>query len=127
MRTLAGLLFGEHGDIGDQGAQQPLAVLAAGVGRVPEPGQVGGEFLQFGPAGQRRQRVAGVLQRLLGFGEGGEPGLPAGFQAAGDQPVLRLDLAESALGAAGLIAGPFDGELGGPAGPLVPARDLIGC
>ena len=94
---------------------------------MPECGQVGGEFLQVGPAGQRRQRVAGVLQCLPGFGQGGEPGLPAGLQAAGDQPVLRLDLAESALGAVGLIPRAFDGELGGPAGPLVPAGHLIGC
>ena len=123
---LAGSLLGEQGDVGDQGAQQPFAVLGAGGGRVPERGQVSGEFLQLRPAGQRRQRVPGGLKRLPGLGEGGEPGLPAGLQGAGDQPVLRLDLAERALGPVGVIAGTLHGEFGGPADPLVPARDLVG-
>jgi hypothetical protein len=43
-----------QGDVGDQGAQQPFAVFGAGGGRVPEGGQVGGEFLQVSAAGQRR-------------------------------------------------------------------------
>src|SRR4029077_9015131 len=81
---LAAVGAGQHGDVGDQGAQQAFAVPGAGGGRVPEPGQVSGEFLQVVPAGQRRQRVLGGLERLLGFGQGGEPGLPAGFQGAGD-------------------------------------------
>jgi hypothetical protein len=103
--------FGQYGDVGDQGAQQPLAVLVAGGRVVPEGGQVGGEFLQLGPAGQRRQRVAGGLQRLPGLGQGGEPGLPAGLQAAGDQPVLRLDRAKGALGPVGVVAGALDSQL----------------
>ena len=118
--------LGQQGDVGDQGAQQPLAVPGAGGGRVPQGGQVSGEFLQLGPAGQRRQRVLGGLQRLLGLGEGGEPGLPAGLQGAGDQPVLRLDGAEGPLGPVSVVAGAFHRELGGPADPLVPAGDLIG-
>jgi hypothetical protein len=39
--------FSEQGDIGDHVAQQPFTVLMAGGGRVPEPGQVAGEFLQL--------------------------------------------------------------------------------
>jgi hypothetical protein len=35
---LAMVGFGERGDVGDHGAQQPFAVLVAGGGRVPEPG-----------------------------------------------------------------------------------------
>ena len=104
-----------------------LRSLLLVAGACQSRGQVGGEFLQLGPAGQRRQRVGGVLQCLLGLGQGGEPGLPAGLQAAGDQPVLRLDLAEGALGPVGVVAGAFDGELGGPADPLVPAGHLVGC
>ena len=118
--------LGQHGDVGDQGAQQPFAVPGAGGRRVPQGGQVSGEFLQVVPAGQRRQRVLGGLQRLLGFSEGGEPGLPSGLQGAGDQPVLRLDLAERPLGAVGLVAGTLHGELGRPADPLVLAGHLIG-
>src|SRR6266542_2769174 len=117
--------FGQYGDVGDQGAQQPLAVLAAGGRGVPQPGQVGGEFFQLGPARQRRQRFGGGLQRLLGLGEGGEPGLPAGFQAAGDQPVLRLAGAKGALGPVGVVTGAFDRELSGPADPLAPAGHLV--
>ena len=119
--------FGQQGDVGDQGAQQPLAVFTAGRRGMPQPGQVGGEFLQLGPAGQRRQRLGSGLQRLPGLGEGGEPGFPAGFQAAGDQPVLRLAGAKGALGPVGVVAGAFDGELGGAADPLVPAGHLAGC
>ena len=47
----AGVGLREQGDVGDEGAQQPFAVFAAGGGCVPEAGQVGGELLQLGPAG----------------------------------------------------------------------------
>ena len=94
---------------------------------MPQRGQVGGEFLQAGPVRQRREGGLGGLQGLLGVGERGEPGFPAGFQGAGDQPVLRLDLAEGPLGAVGLIAGALDGQLGCPACPLVLAGHLAGC
>jgi hypothetical protein len=113
--------LGQRGDIGDQGAQQPLAVLVAGGGGIPQPGQVGGDLLQLRPAWQRRQRL-GVQQCLLGLGEGGEPGFPAGFQRAGDEPVLRLDLAEGALGAVSVVAGALDGQLCGAAGPAGAGR-----
>src|SRR6266496_741356 len=72
--------FGQYGDVGDQGAQQPLAVLAAGGRGVPQPGQVGGEFFQLGPARQRRQRFGGGGARgarqpraVLAAGGGGVP------------------------------------------------------
>ncbi len=118
--------LGQHGDVGDQGAQQPFAVPGAGGRRVPQGGQVSGEFLQVVPARQRRQRVLGGLQRLIGFSQGGEPGLPAGLQGAGDQPVLRLDLAERAFGAVGVVAGTLNGQLGGPADALAAAGHLVG-
>ena len=122
IRDFAAVGLGQHADVGDQGAQQPFAVPGAGGRRVPQGGQVSGEFLQVVPAGQRRQRVLGGHQRLLGFSQGGKPGLPPRLQGAGDQPVLRLDLAERALGAVGVIAGTLDGELGGPAHALAAAR-----
>src|ERR1019366_1481850 len=118
--------LGQQGDVGDQGAQQPLAVLVAGGRGMPQARQVGGEFLQVSLAGQRRQRGGGSLERLPGLGQGGEPGLPAGFQAAGDQAVLRFDGAEGALGPVSVVAGPFDGELGGPADPPMAGGDLVG-
>ncbi|MGV9869421.1 hypothetical protein [Rhodococcus koreensis] len=44
----------------------------------------------------------GCCQGVLGLGQGGELGLPAGLQAAGDEPGLRLDRAEGAFGPVGL-------------------------
>ena len=96
-----------------------LRSLLAGGRGAPECGQVGGEFLQLGPARQRRQRFAGGLQRLLGLGEEGEPGLPAGLQAPGDQPVFRLAGAEGALGPVGVVTRAFDRKLSRAADPLV--------
>ena len=93
---------------------------------MPQRGQVGGEFGQAGPVRQRRQGVLGGCQGLPGVGERGELGFPPGFQGAGDQPVLRLDLAEGPLGAVCLIPGAFDGELGRAARPLVLAGHLAG-
>lgn len=69
--------------------------------------------------------MLGGGQSLLGFGQGGEFGFPAGLQGAGDQPVFWLDLVEGAFGAVGFVAGAFDGELGGPAEALVAVGDLV--
>ena len=49
------------------------------------------------------------MQGLLGVSQRSELGFPPGFQGAGDQPVLRLDLAEGPLGAVCLIPGTLDG------------------
>src|SRR4029077_16645866 len=43
---LGGVGFGQQRDIGDQGAQQPFAVLVAGGGRPPECGEIGCQVLQ---------------------------------------------------------------------------------
>src|ERR1019366_2043068 len=42
--SFAAVGFGQQGDVGDQGAQQPLAVLGGGGAGVPGGAQVGGEF-----------------------------------------------------------------------------------
>ena len=85
------------GDVGEQGAQQPLAVFIAG-GRVgPQGGQVRdgrGELVRGGQLGLGRALRG---QCGLGVGQASQPGLPAGFQGAGDQPVLRLAGQEGAL------------------------------
>ena len=99
-------------DLVQQGAQQLLAVLVGGGGRVPDLVQVVAEGQDRVPcsaavraagrcclaAGQLVPASASCLQR----------GVPLGFQAAGDQPVLRVDRAVAALGAAGLVAGLLD-------------------
>jgi hypothetical protein len=113
-------------DVGDQGAQQALAVPGGSGGSVPQRRQVGGECGQAGPARQRRQRGLRGLQRVLGVGRGGEL-FPPGLRGAGGQSVLGLDLGEGPFGAVCLIAGGFDADLGGPAGPLVLAGHLVRC
>ena len=118
--------LGEHGDVGDQGAQQPFAVPRGGGVGVPEPGQVADQGLQVGPGGQRWGGVAGGRQRRLGLGEGGQAGLPAGFEGADDQPVLRFGGVEGPLGPVGVVAGAFHGQLGGPARPGAAVGDLVG-
>ena len=122
-----GILGGRgEGHVAEQGAQQALAVLVAGGRGGPQGGQVGDGSRQLVGAGELGPggRLGG--QRGLGLGEVGEPGLPPGLQAAGDQPVLRLAGQEGALGAVSLVAGTLDGELGGPHRPLAPVGDLVG-
>ena len=65
-------------------------------------------------------------QGVFGVGQGGEFGFPPGFQCSCDQPVLRFDGVEGAFGAVGVVAGAFDGELGGAAEAVVPVGDLVG-
>ncbi|WP_167372152.1 hypothetical protein [Rhodococcus koreensis] len=74
-------------DAGGGGKRRPEATVV----RVPpaRPGSGGSVSLGCG-------------QGALGLGQGGELGLPAGLQAAGDEPVLRLDRAEGAFGPVGL-------------------------
>jgi hypothetical protein len=44
----------------------------------------------------------------LGVGEGLQRGVPFGFQAAGDQPVVGVDGAVAVFGATGLVSGLFE-------------------
>ena len=92
-----------------------LRSLLLVVGACQSPGRSAARVSSSARLGQRRQRVAGGRQRLLGFGERGEFGLPPGFEAAGDEPVLRFDGVEGAFGPVGFVAGAFDGQFGGPA------------
>jgi len=64
--------------------------------------------------------------RGLGCGEVGEPGFPAGFQAAGDQPVLRLAGEEGTFGPAGVVAGALDRQPGGARRSLAASGDFPG-
>src|SRR5205085_2656211 len=59
-------------------------VFVAGGGCLPQSGQVGGQFLQLEASREGWARVVGGGESLLGFGQGGEFGLPAGLQGAGD-------------------------------------------
>lgn len=76
-------------------------------------------------AGGERLAFAGG-QRRLGVGESGKLGLPACFQSPCYQTVFRLDVAEGALRAVGLIASPLHGQLGSAVCAGVPVGDLIG-
>ena len=76
--------------------------------------------------GQRWGGCRGWPQRGLGLGEGGQLGFPAGLQGAGDEPVLRFGGVEGPFGAVGVVAGAFDGQLGGAAGAGAAVGDLVG-
>ena len=119
--------LGQHGDVGDQGAQQPFAVLVAGGRRVPEGGQVGGEFLQLGPA-----RAAAAACRWAASSACSASARAASLASQRASRVRATSRfsgstgAEGAFGPVGVVAGAFDGELGGAADPLVPVGDLVG-
>ena len=101
-------------DLGDEGAEQLLALHVAGGRRVEHRSQVragggdpGGFLLGQG------DRAAGLLGGELAGGgpRGGEPGLQGGLQGPGDQPVLRLHVVVLAPCPVGFEAGAFGGAL----------------
>ena len=88
--------------------QEFLAVAVGGGRRGPQRGQVGGDGEDLGAlAGAEPDGPGGFAAVQLGFGVPGglQRGFPFGFQAAGDQPVLRVDGAVAALGPGGGVAG----------------------
>ena len=92
--------FDVEDDFVDQGAQQLFAVAVGGRGRGPHAAEVAAEREQLLAlsVGQRLRALL-LAQRELGFGLGelAERVLPVALQAAGDEPVLGLDLAVAAL------------------------------
>ena len=104
-----------------------LRSLSRGGRRVPQRGHVGDAAARARPgAGSGGWAWRAAVSAGLGLGEGGQAGLPAGLEAAGDQPVLRFAGVERPLGAVGFVAGAFDGQLGGPAGAVAAVGDLVG-
>jgi hypothetical protein len=116
---------GQQGDVSDQAAQQPFAAAVAGGGAVPQPWQVSGQ----GAQGVLLWRGCGGGlcggQRGFGVGELGQLGLPAALQAAGDQPVVRVDVCEGAFGAVGFVAGALHCQFGGPVVADAAVGDLV--
>jgi hypothetical protein len=95
------LLVDGDGDAVEQRMQELLAVLVAGGRRGPDRVQGVAEFkdrcfVGFGERG----RAGGPEAGQLGAGVSGCPQrlFPFGFQAAGHQPVLRVDRPAAALG-----------------------------
>jgi hypothetical protein len=116
---------GAQGDIAEQGAQHAFAVPVAGRRGRPQRGQVrdhGGEFVG---GRQRRLTRRGGGQRGLGIGEFDQAGLPAGFQAAGDQTVLRFTGGVRPLRPFGGIPGAFHAQLGRATRSGTPRGDLV--
>ena len=101
-------------DLGDDGAEQLLALHVGGGRRVeycPQVGAGGGD-----PGGfllGQGDGPAGLLGRELVAGDPGgvEPGLQGGLQGPGDQPVLRLHVVVLASRPAGFEAGALGGAL----------------
>ncbi len=103
-----------------------LRSLLLVVGACQSPGRSAASFSSSARVGSGGSVSRAASRACFGLGEGGEFGLPPGFQVAGHQPVFRLDRVEGAFGAVGLVAGAFDGEFGGPADPPMPVGDLVG-
>ena len=98
-------------DFLDQAAQQLLAVAVGGRRRGPHAAEVGAERQQLlALCLGERPRALVLAQRELGLGVGelAERVLPVALEAAGDEPVLGLDLAVAALGPLGLVLGALD-------------------
>lgn len=94
---------GGERDVGDQRAQQPLAITVRGGGRGPQARQVAGQRLDVGARG--RCGLDGVAGELgFGVGELAQLGLPARLEGASDEPVVGVALMEGALGARGVVA-----------------------
>ena len=97
--------------------QEFLAVAVGGGLRGPQRGQVSGDGEDLGSlVGAEPDGPGGFAAVQVGSGilGGLQRGFPFGFQAAGDQPVLRVDSAVAALGPGGGVAG-----LLGLAAPLI--------
>jgi hypothetical protein len=88
--------------------------FAVGVGggrRRPHPGEVvaeGEDRLFLVRCQGFRARGLAASEFGLGVGELVQRGVPLGFQAPGDQPVVRVDGPVAALGGAGVVAGLLD-------------------
>jgi len=91
-----------------QGAQQLLAVLVGGGRRVSDSVEVVAEGEDRGPFLPGEAFGAGGLatgELGIGIGVLAEGLLPLGFQAAGDQPVVRVDSPVAAFGPGRVVAG----------------------
>ena len=92
----------------EQGAQQLLAVLVGGGRGVPDGFEVVAEGQDGCPLVRGEGPGAGVLpagELRLGVGQRPQGAFPSGFQAAGDEPVVRVDGAVAPLGPPGFVAG----------------------
>ena len=119
--------LGEQGDVGDQGAEQPFAVPGAG-SRARSTGRAGQQRVSPGRPGWAA--VAACLWAAWSACSASVRAASLASQRASrERATSRFSGstgAEGPLGPVSVVAGAFHRELGGPAGPLVPARDLIG-
>ena len=118
--------FGQQGDIGDESPQQPFAVPGEVVGACHSAVMSAVSASSSAREGSGWQRGVGLGQRLFGLGERREALLPAGFEAASDEAVLRFAGVEGPLGPLGFVAGSLHGQLGGPAASSPAVGDLVG-
>jgi len=99
------------GDLGEQGAQEFLAVAVGGGRRGPDHVQVAAQCedpgLLFRGQGFRCVCLA-ADQFGLGRGQRGQRLLPRGLQATRDQPVLGVDGQVAAFGPGGVVTRPLD-------------------
>src|ERR1019366_9071516 len=125
---VTGLVIDGDDNVVQQGVEEFLAVTVGGRRRGPQCGQIGAEGED--PRALVRAELDGAgglaaVQFGVSVAGGGERGFPLGFQAAGDQPVFRVDGPVAAFGSGRGVAG-----LLGLAAPLiergvVPGLDLV--
>ena len=113
--VLLGFAVDGHDDVGEDRAQQLLALAVAGGGRVEHLAQVRAGM----PAprdllvGERVRALGGDLGHgALGAADVGEALLPFALQRARDEPVLRLAGVELAAGALGVDLRALELQLG---------------
>jgi hypothetical protein len=117
-------------DFVQQGAQQLLAVLIGGRGCVPYLVQVVAEGQDRGVLGGGQGRGTVLLaagQLVPGVGQCLQRGVPLGFQAAGDQPVFRVDRPVAAFGSGRGVAGLLDLAAVLVEDGVVASFQLLGC
>ncbi|WP_405889340.1 hypothetical protein OG762_46775 (plasmid) [Streptomyces sp. NBC_01136] len=92
---MSGDLVGpDQGDIRDKQSDQAFSFPHRGVGVIPEGGEIAGQGSDPGPLRVVEDAVAVVLGALVcaaGGGEFAQGCVPVGFQAARDEPVVRIE------------------------------------
>ena len=96
--------------MGGREADHPLALPVGHMRIAPEAGEVGAQGEDGGALLLIEALAIGLALLVIGVLGGGEQPevlVPFRFERRGHQPVLRVDLAEAALGQVGLVAGPL--------------------
>jgi len=115
------LVAADQGDVGDEQADQSLALAHRGGRVVPERGEVGGQRADLLCLFVGEQPVAGLggaLVLVFGVGEFAQLSVPVGFELVGDEPVGRVHGEVASAGRVGGVFGALHAHLADPVGVL---------